>query len=163
MPLTSTPQVGGGDIIAIVAGTADNTLPTTFTDAKYIQSCVNKMPQFFPDKEKIEYKTLDSKQAKSLLGGRGSIDGAISAYFTTELLEAHTYMVTQQETAAGCFWIVWYIDSENRTVGVRATCDEKIKTPEDESGNLNLKEIQISNIDEAVQYAQEGKPSGFGD
>lgn len=158
--LTNTPDVLGDDIIAIMAGTTDNKMPTTFTGAMYIQECVNKMPQFFPERDTQDYKVLASKQSRSIMGSRASMDGSISAYYTKMLLDAHNKMVEFQKGEAGCFWLIWYIESEDRTVAVRATCDDKIKTPEDESGTLNLKEIPISNIDEAIEVA--GKPENFG-
>lgn len=160
MSLTNSPVVQGDDIIAVLAGTTTNVMPSTFSDAVYIQDCVNKMPQFFPDKEKTEYKVLASSQARSMLGARASMDGTISAYYTALLLQAHAKMVEEQAKEAGCFWLVWYINSEDRTVAVRCKVDDKIKTPEDESGSLNLKEIQITNIDEAIEA--QGKVSGFG-
>lgn len=159
--ITETPDVLGDDIIAILKGTKENTMPTDFTGAVYIQECVNKMPQFFPDREKIEYNVLASKQSRSLLGSRASMDGSISAYYTKTLLDGHKAMLTNQSEEVGCFWLVWYIESEDRTVAVRATVDDKLKTPEDESGTLNLKEIQITNIDEAIEVV--GKPTGFGE
>lgn len=151
--LTNTPQVLGEDKIAILAGTATNVMPTSteLTTALRIEQIVNKMPQFFPDREKIEYKVLSSKQAKSLLGSRASMDGTMSVYYTAELLAAHTKMIEEQEKTAGCFWLVWYIKAEDRTVAVRATVDDMIKTPEDESGGLSLKEIMITNTDEAIE------------
>lgn len=159
--ITETPDVLGNDIIAILPGTKTNEMPSVFTSAVYIQECVNKMPQFFPDKETVEYKVLASKQSRSLLGTRAGIDGSISAYYTKTLLDGHKAMLTEQAKDPGCFWLVWYIESENRTVAVRATVDDKIKTPEDESGTLNLKEIQITNVDEAIE--KEGKLAGFGE
>lgn len=153
MALTNTPDVLGDDIIRIMAGTNTNEMPTDFTGSVEIQECVNKMPQFFPDRENIEYKVLASKQSRNLLGARASIDGTVSAYYEKMLYDAHVQMLEWQtdEDGAGCFWLIWYIESEERTVAVRCKVDDKIKTPEDEAGALNLKEIQITNVDEAIE------------
>lgn len=151
--LTSTPNILGEDKIAILAGTETNTMPdkTLLSDSIRIEQIVNKMPQFFPDREKLSYRTLDSTQEKSIQGARGSLDGSISVYYTKALLDAHLKMIEFQTDTTGCFWLVWYIKAEDRTVAVKVTADDKIKTPEDESGGLSIKELMITNCAESIQ------------
>lgn len=151
MALKQTPQIAGEDIVAIYPGTTTNTPPKTNENMFQIKDTINKMFQFFPDREKIAYKVLDSTTERSLQGSRGSIDGSISAYFTTDLRTAHLKMLEWQIAPAGCFWLKWYIKSEDRTVAIRLTVDDMIKTPEEESGSLSLKELTVSNVGDAIE------------
>lgn len=146
-----TPSILGNDIIKIAKGTTANTMPTDFSGAIEMQEFVNKMPQFFPDKESLDYKVLASTQSRSILGARGAVDGVITVQYCAATLTAHTQMVAWQLEDSGCFWLLWYITAEDRTVAMRCTVDDKLKTPEDESGGIDTKEIQITNMDEAIQ------------
>lgn len=156
MALTNVPTVLGEDIIAIIPGTETNDFPTDFTNAIYIQDSVNKMPQFFPDRETKEYKVLGSKQAKKLQGGRGAVDGNIDAYYVKIFADGYAKMIEYQNQPAGCFWIVWFINAEQRTVALRATVDDEIKTPEGESGDDSVKPFKITNVGDAIQYKGDG-------
>lgn len=151
MPLTTTPQILGEDKIYALPGSATNTMPTDFASAVELQEFVNKMPQFFTEKEKIEYRVLASKQARNILGSRAALEDPLTVYYTSALLSAHAQMVDWQEESAGCFWIVWYIASQDRTVACRLTIDENIPTPSEESGGLEPVEIAIANVDEAIE------------
>lgn len=151
--LKSTPEISGEDIVFICNGTADGQMPSSseLANALQIQECINAMPQFFPDKEKIEYNVLASKQSRSMLGSRASMDGNITAYYTSLLLQAHTKMLEYQMGERGSFFLGWYIKAEDRTVGANITVDDKLKTPEGTSGELSTKEIMVSNTSESVE------------
>lgn len=152
MPLTTTPQVLGEDKVFILPGTVANTMPTDYSSViADAEEFVNKMPQFFPEKEKIEYKVLASKQARNILGSRGAIEDPLTIYYTSAFLAAHAQMVDWQDDSAGCFWIVWYIKSQDRTVACRFTIDEHVPTPSEESGGLEPIEISLANVDEAIE------------
>lgn len=178
--LTDVPEITGDDIIVIAASKGAGA-GNAFTDIDYtteykltstdpapatdtwmqIQETVNTMPQFFPDRETIEYRVLASTQARQKLGVREAIDGAIAVYYTNILLKAHQLMIgwqsaTEEEAVAangrpGYFWLVWYIASQNRTVAVRCNVDDHLKTPENESGELEPFDLQITNVDEAIE------------
>lgn len=149
--LTKTPLISGDDIIKIVQGTDTNDFPTVFTDAIELQLFVNTMPQFFPDVERNTYRVRGSIAERSMSGGRGSMDGAISVYYVSALYDAHVKMLEWQLEATGCFWLLWYIRSEDRTVAVRVTADMKLKTPEGESGGLTPLDLAVFNIDESIE------------
>lgn len=151
MALNTTPAILGEDKVYILPGSTTNVMPTDFAQAYAIQEFTNKMPQFFPEKEKIEYKVLASKQARNVLGSRAAIEDPLTAYYTAGLLQAHVYMKAWQLEASGCFWIVWYIKAQDRTVACRFTIDENIPTPVEESGGLEVVEIALANKDEAIE------------
>lgn len=147
----TTPTVSGDDKIVILPGTTTNTMPTDFSQAVYMQECVNTMPQMFPEKESQEYKVLASKQARNIPGSRGAIEDPINVYYTVDLLTAHAKMVSFQNQAAGCFWIMWYINAQDRTVACRMSVDDHISTPTEESGGLDTLELKISNVGETIE------------
>lgn len=151
MPLTPTPQILGEDKIYILPGSASNVMPTVFTSAIAAQEFINKMPQFFTEKEKIDYKVLASKTARNILGSRAAIGDPLTVYYTSAFLQAHAQMVAWQAETAGCFWLVWYIKSQDRTVGCRLTIDDHAPTPTDESGGLAPIDIVIANVDESIE------------
>ncbi|MEG0138198.1 MAG: hypothetical protein RR708_04365 [Bacilli bacterium] len=155
VPLTGTtvPTTTGGWSVKLGAGTSTNVIPTVLTDFDEIGDIINKLPNFFPTPEKLEYKTLDSKQTKSIQGGMPPIDGPLSVYFSSRLFEVHKRMVTFQNdaTKGNCFWLVVNYKDEKRTVYCRCTVNEKIPTSQEESGSLTPVELSLSNIDEAVE------------
>lgn len=151
MALTTTPQILGEDKIYVLQGSASNVMPTNFASAIAMQEFVNKMPQLFTEKEKIEYKVLASKSARNILGSRSAIEDPLTVYYTTGLLAAHLQMVAWQAESAGCFWLVWYIAAQDRTVACRMTIDESIPTPTEESGGLEVVELAIANVDATIE------------
>lgn len=151
--LNNTPNIIGNDTIGLMPAVAGDDWQTTVpTDIVYMQTFVNQMPQFFPERESTEYKTLDKTQAKTLLGARGSISDPLLAYYTAELLAAHAKMVELQNTEIGCFEIVWYIAAEDRSVRCKFTVDEEIPTPDGEAGDLSTKEIRLANASSAMSH-----------
>lgn len=153
MAKRNLPFVVGGDKIALMDGTLDNVTPTTFTDVLFIESIINKMPQFVPSRETLERRTLDSQQAKKSAGERPAIDGTIDFYWEdTKALEMHTKMVEYQEGVNKCFWIIWYSSVRNTTYSVRATTDDLVPSPEGISGDEDIASLPLYNYDEAIVF-----------
>jgi len=151
MTLNTTPQILGEDKIFALPGSTTNVMPTVFTEAVELHEFVNKMPQMFTEKEKIEYKVLASKTARNILGARGAIEDPLTVYYTSGLLAAHAKMLDWQDDPAGCFWLVWYIAAQDRTVACRFTVDENIPTPTEEPGGLEVVELALANVDESIE------------
>lgn len=151
MTLTTTPQILGEDKIFALPGSATNVMPTNFASAVSLQEFVNKMPQMFTEKEKIEYKVLASKTARNILGARAAIGDPLTMYYTSDFLAAYAQMLAWQNATAGCFWLVWYIASQDRTVACRFTVDSNVPTPTDESGGLGVIELALANVDASIE------------
>ena len=165
--VTEVPKISGDDILKVAKGTKENTwdavklaLALSGEDApRDIHECVNSMPQLFPDRESIEWRVLASTQARTILGAREAISDPMSVYFNVYLLNAHAKMVEWQNitdddasgVSGGSSWLVWYIKSQDRTVAVKVTVDDHLKTPEGESGELEPFDMPISNVAETIE------------
>lgn len=150
--LSNNPVINGNDIIQIADGTTTNVVPT---DASWteLERCVNKTPNFFPPKEKEEYRVLDKIQALSIQGERPSIDGTLDVYLNTSFATAYLQMITSQNDSSkgNCFWIKVYKNNEARTIYCRCTIDDVLPNTTEESGGLVIYSLNLYNIDEAIE------------
>lgn len=152
--LGNAPKINGDDVIEIANGTTTNEVPesATWTELKL---CVNKVPNFFPAREKEEYRVLDRTQALSIQGERPTIDGTLDVYLNTSFAGAYVKMIASQndETQGNCFWFKIYKKSEARTIYCRCTIDDVLPNSTEESGGLDIYSLNLTNVDEAIQVS----------
>lgn len=150
--------------VSIADGTTTNTPPTEGTAWTELIGCVSKLPNFFPAREKKDYKPLDRDQAGQVPGQRPAIDGNITVYPNDDFWTAYVKMITSQTDPAkgSCFWLkVVYSEEADRTVQVRMMIDDHLPTSEGELGDAIAIDLGITNVDEMVD-SRDNTGSGSG-
>lgn len=145
------PYMIGGDKIAVIAGKTENIAPTSseLAGALRVETIVNDLPNFFPNRDVLERKVRAYQQALSNAGMRPRIDGTLKYYYDDNIaLNMHEFMITEQDKT-GNFQFVWYERALNRTTYCLCTTDEKIPNITGQSGDEAMVEIPLWNDFEA--------------
>ena len=145
--------------ISWAEGTTTNTPPTDggsgSTTWKKLEKCIYKLPELFPEPEKIEARPLDLDQALNIIGITPAVDDTLGVYPTDDWATQYLLMLKSQadSTKGNCFWFrVKYphVGASGRTVSCRMTIAKNMPTATGTMGELDQAELAMTNIDKPV-------------
>lgn len=146
-------------VIEYADGTTTNTPPEDSGGDtwKKLSDCIYKLPNFFPEAEKVAFSPLDRAQAGNLMGALPAVDGTLGVYPTDGFVEAYIAMIKSQRDSekGNCFWFRVTYPDMNRKVSGRMNIQDHLPTSEDELGSLHQIELPITNVDAMIDSVDE--------